>query len=415
MARELFIYLDHVDSNSDAPAVGRWLVCKDGKPLGNMIEGSLVSAAKAAGSARVIVVVPGEDVVLTEVELPGTNKQKLMRALPYALEDQLIDDVDDLHFILGPRQGVNRYIVGIVDREKMAAWLSVCESLGLRPNLMVPDTLALSTSVGTWTILLDKQRAVVRTGIYSGLAVDQENLNLLLAATITDADGVLPERIDIVDCRSTPAKADDWNLDSGIELHINDFGQDNLVWLATHFDYENPINLLAGDFSRKEQITRHLRKWYPAAAMFALWLFWQITIGIIDYAFYSNESDKLSKEIEKIYRTTFPDSNNIPKGQAYLLMTQKYRVMKQKSGVDDTSFSEMLVKLAPVLRSAAGMQLKSLRYINGKIDIELVVRDANTFNQMQQKLVNQSGFKVEILSAGKKGKLYAGRIQLKSS
>ncbi len=415
MARELFIYLDHVDPNSDEPGTGRWVVCKDGKPLGKMIEGSLLSAATAAGSARVIVIVPGEDIVLTEVSLPGQNKQKLLKALPYALEDQLIDDVDDLHFVLGPKQGVNQYIVAIANRDKMSGWLETCESVGLRPNILVPDTLALSTAVGTWSILLDNQRAVVRTGVHSGFAVDQENLNLLLSSTIVDAEGVLPERIDIIDCRTTPAKTEDWNLDSGIELHINDYGHDHLLWLATHFDYETPINLLAGDFSRKEQINRNLRKWYPAAAMFAVWFVWQVVIGIIDTVSYKNESVKLTRAMENIYRTTFPGAKNIPQGQAHTLMRQKYNALKQKSGVDDGSLSEMLVKISPALRAAANMQLKNIRYQNGKIDLELEVRDSNVFTQMQQKISSQAGYKVEIISAGQKGKAYAGRLQIKKS
>ena len=57
---------------------------------------------RAAGR-RVCVLVPGTDVLLAEPEFPVKAGAKLQQVVPYALEEQLAEDIDDLHFAIGKR------------------------------------------------------------------------------------------------------------------------------------------------------------------------------------------------------------------------------------------------------------------------------------------------------------------------
>lgn len=411
MARELFIFLGSTKPNDDSPAHGRWVLFDNGKPLGTMIKGPLLAAAKAARDARVIVIVPGEDVVITEVALPGQNRQRLLKALPFALEEQLIDDVSDLHFVLGPRHGNGKYVVSVVNRERMKMWTDICEELGLRIDVMVPDTMALSTSIGTWTILLEDTRSIVRTGVHSGFAVDHSNLNQLITTTIADAEGVKPERIDIVDCRDINAGTNDFSMDSGIELHVNSFDQDSLIWLAEHFDYETPVNLLFGEFSRKEKVKGHLRKWYPAAIMLVVLLAFNITEKIINYISLNNESQQLSQSMISLYKKTFPQAKRVINAPAQ--MQQKLASLEGQTGNSESSFSEMLVRIAPVLRSVPGLYIKSLRYQNGRIDLETDVKNFAALNKLEKSLVDEAGMKVDIKSASQTKDRVVSRIEIK--
>jgi len=412
MARELFIFLDSIKPQDDMNlAHGRWVVCDNGVPLGTLIKGPLISAAKAASDARVIVIVPGEDVVIDEVLLPGQNKQRLLAALPFALEDQLIDDVNNLHFILGPRHGDGQYVVAIVNRERMQQWSDICDSLGLRVDVMIPDTLALSTTIGTWTILLEDTRSIVRTGVHSGFAVDHSNLNQLLSTTITDAEGVTPERIDIIDCRNININANDFSLDSGIELRVNNYDNDSLIWIASHFDYEAPINLLFGEFSRKEKFKGELKKWYPAAILLVSVLFLNLTIKITNYISLSNESENLTMVMTRLYKNTFPQAKRVVNAASQ--MQQKFKAVQSRSGNSELSLSAMLTKVAPILRSTPGLLIKSLRYQNGRIDIESDVRSFSALNQLEKALSEQAGMIVDIKSASQNKDKVVSRIEIK--
>ena len=52
-----------------------------------------VALDKNSQDAETIAIVPAQDVLLTTAELPKLSRQRLMLALPFALEEQLIDDV----------------------------------------------------------------------------------------------------------------------------------------------------------------------------------------------------------------------------------------------------------------------------------------------------------------------------------
>ena len=92
-------------ADSVANDAWRWLrLDADGIPQGSIHIGSLHSAAGEGAGQRVVVLVPGTECLLTGVHIPGRNRQKLLRAVPYALEDQLSDEVENLHFALGEQR-----------------------------------------------------------------------------------------------------------------------------------------------------------------------------------------------------------------------------------------------------------------------------------------------------------------------
>src|ERR1700739_297455 len=85
--------------------------------------GPLGLAAVLARSAKVVVLAPATQILLAEPELPPGSGVKLARAVPFALEEQLTEDVDELCFALGRRQPNGRAPVAVVSRDLLKAWL----------------------------------------------------------------------------------------------------------------------------------------------------------------------------------------------------------------------------------------------------------------------------------------------------
>src|ERR1700733_1994273 len=57
----------------------------------------LTDVASLAHDCYVIVLVPASDTVLLNVSLPPLNKQRLVQALPFAIEEYLLDDCERVH------------------------------------------------------------------------------------------------------------------------------------------------------------------------------------------------------------------------------------------------------------------------------------------------------------------------------
>ncbi len=94
-----------------------------GKPIAGSRRDSLAEAATQSAGRRVVVLVPANDVLLTRAIVPTTNRQRARKALPFALEDLLAEDIDGLHFALGVRDAEGQWPVAVVARKRMDAWL----------------------------------------------------------------------------------------------------------------------------------------------------------------------------------------------------------------------------------------------------------------------------------------------------
>jgi general secretion pathway protein L len=118
---------------------------------------------------------------LTTASIPGSNRQKLLRAVPYALEEQLTVDVEDLHFALGPALGNDRHAVLVIAIERLESILDACREADLEVSRVIPEQLAIPCPASGTCVVIHEDVALVRTGRYTGYAADTDNLGLLLS------------------------------------------------------------------------------------------------------------------------------------------------------------------------------------------------------------------------------------------
>src|ERR1700722_10703700 len=125
--------------------------------------GPLSLATTAAAGRHVCVLVPGTDVLLMEPELPLKAGTKLQQIVPYALEEQLAEDIDELHFAIGRRVGEStRTPVAVVARALMDEWLGAVQAVSIIPETMYADVDLLPANPGQAIAWLDGDMVVVR-------------------------------------------------------------------------------------------------------------------------------------------------------------------------------------------------------------------------------------------------------------
>src|SRR5262249_27388403 len=81
----------------------------------------------------------------------------------YALEEQLAEDIDNLHFAIGKRVGESlRVPVAVVARTLMDEWLATLRSSGIEPEVLYADSDLLPENPGQAVALLEEDIAIVR-------------------------------------------------------------------------------------------------------------------------------------------------------------------------------------------------------------------------------------------------------------
>ena len=124
---------------------------------------NLAAAPRAAGR-RVCVLVPGADVLLAEPEVPPQGRRQAAQLVPYALEEHLADDIDELHFAIGKRAG------GDLARARWRWSPARCWTSGWRrcappassPSALYADSDLLPENPGQAVALLEEDAVFVR-------------------------------------------------------------------------------------------------------------------------------------------------------------------------------------------------------------------------------------------------------------
>lgn len=407
MARTILLRIDPTATDAS------WQRVENGQLAGSFHQGKLADAHRHCRGANVIVMVPSEEVFLAKVTLPGKNRKKLLRALPYAIEDQIVDDIDTLHFALSQTATNGRYVVAAVEKRMMEYWDSALKAAGIYAETMIPDVLALRESPDSWEVLLEPQRALVRSphGTFSS---DIENLPFMLTNLTKTAGDEAVEEVRVYDCSKANHATTLRTLCTEIEFNVLECADGPFGVLAQQYDPRNSLNLFQGDYKRQQGMGRHIKPWIPAAALFAVWIGWQLVVNITALIDLNSKSDMLTQQMGQIYKTAF-GAAKLPK--AYQLrssMEAKLNQMLERQGQAKGSLQEMLVKTSPILKNISGAKIEGMRFVNGKLDIDLVVKQSSDVDPLKEKIENQTGWEVKSNASTSKG-VTKVRLTIKSS
>ncbi|NJM13673.1 MAG: hypothetical protein HC889_19065, partial [Synechococcaceae cyanobacterium SM1_2_3] len=212
---------------------------------GSIQRGPLTDLAPQASGASLILIAPGEAVTLHRALLPSPKRSTWARAIPYALEDQVAEDIETLHFALSALPDGAHLPAAVVAHDALRGWLDRCNQAGLTPTAIVPEPLLLPWREGEWSVLLEPQRVVVRTGSWEGFATERDLLELLLNQALVEAGDAKPQRLRVWGGTLSPLAATD------VELLREDGPPEPLQWLASSYLPTKVINLLQGAYSRQ--------------------------------------------------------------------------------------------------------------------------------------------------------------------
>ena len=251
-----------------------WLIVDPrGSAVGQPQTGPLSLAAARAPGRRICVLVPGNDVLLTEPDVPAKAGTKLQQVVPYALEEQLAEDIDNLHFAIGRRVGDStRTPVAVVARALMDEWLTLLKSNGLDPEALYADSDLLPLNPGQSVALLEEDVIVVRPPAGSPVTLPADALGeaLEIAQSTPSEPGAAGRGLILY------TGAAEWHQHSaqvealrerfdGIKIQLLTGGP--LSLFGQQLPLNSPINLLQGIYAPTTSRTVGWRAWRIAATL----------------------------------------------------------------------------------------------------------------------------------------------------
>ncbi|NOY72132.1 MAG: type II secretion system protein GspL [Gammaproteobacteria bacterium] len=392
-------------------------------------QGSVAELDEVTVGARVVLLVPGIDVLLLQAAVPPVNQRKLLSAVPYALEDQLAGDVDQQHFATGSRNDVGLLNTAVVEHERLKDWLFQLKVVGVQTDMVVPDVLAMPYTAGQWTLFLEDHSAMLRTGLQTGLVMDASNASLLYESALRSAQELRPKKVVVYDFRTVaddqselwlpqaesllhvdsqfPASSEVATLQSDpLEVEIIQPVEPAIGLLADALDESQVIDLLQGDYSRREQVGKLWRPWRLAAGLLMGLLVVQWVQGLMVNSQLKNEVSELREQVKDRYVQSFPNAKRVVNARAQ--MESKLKALRGGGEGGQGVFLALLEQVASPLSQAKGVALQRFAYRAGKLNVTFEINNLQQLDQLKQSLVATGGLTVDIQSASaRKGKVEA--------
>ncbi len=364
-----------------------WVLVDEQGVARSPVQTGVPDAGVIAGATRVAVLVPGVEVFIGDARVPGRSRQRVLRAAPYAVEEKLATDVESMHFALGPVQNTDHYPVVAVERTQMDAWGALLREQGISATQWLPDVLAVPAAGEGWSVLVDADSVLVRSGDFAGFVADRDSFHTLFS--LLEAREQVPQWAQVFG--STALELPD------VETEFVGQHQQALEVLALGWARGPVINLLQGPYSRSHEWGRLVRPWRASAALLLVGLLVSgITTGV-DYYRLSREHAQLRADIEAVYRKAFPQTRRVVDPRAQ--MEQQLSQLQRSAGGGNTDFLFMLAETAGVLRATQGINIQGASYRDGRLDLELQADNLQILDQLKQSLAASGRMQAEIQSA----------------
>jgi general secretion pathway protein L len=399
------------------PAAGQdteWLTLDEsGAPTPTRQRGPLSLAAAAWRAGRVVVLAPATQILLAEPELPPGSGAKLARAVPFALEEQLTEDVDLLCFAIGRRRGNGATPVAVVSRIVLQGWLTELRAAGLDPQAIYADISLMPENPAQTVLWLEAQRLAVRRPGALPFAVELSPIKeaLVIAGVIADplqsTEESKPEESKPKESAILYVTREDWArvqgefeqlLEEFDSLKVQLLPDGPLPWLARGLEAGDAVNLLQGEFSRTTDYSARWRQWRTAAVLAAVLLAVHVGAQALQIRHAKNQSAALDTEISQVFSSAMPgEALNDPRRQ----MQSKLEKIR-KSGAGPQYFLRALQTLSGALAVTPKTTISALSYRDDSLDMTLNAPSLAALSQLTQ-FVGKEGLTAEIQSSNPVG------------
>jgi general secretion pathway protein L len=330
-----------------------------------------------AKSDHLELVVPASIVLLTSVKLPPVRGAKLRQMLPFAVEEQVLQDPEQVHVAAGPRQPDGSTPVAVIEKVWLRSVLDTLKQNGLVPQRVLIETLLPNFEPGSWTLAWSGAESFVRTGTYSGFALNAVSeaippLELAQALKLAREQQNAPQPIVV-----RPIAGDSGSAPPKTELWADALGTS--VVLDREWDFASSatptasIDLLQGDFAQTLGVKDLLPRLKPALALVGLiallhggaagFEWWQLT----------REKQALENQMVQTVRGVFPDAKVDKDIVATVLQARIDNLRSAAGETNPGDFLPLLQQLAPLVRATPGTKVKNVSYQDGELRADLLL------------------------------------------
>ena len=301
--------------------------------------------------------------------------------IAYAVEERLVGEVENEHFVAGETRPGGQTQVWVVGRGRLRALLTALQQLGRGPRRAISELQLAPLASGRWSVCLREQGGFVRVGGEAGFAFDcaldsarsEPPVTLRLALAAATKAGSAPESIDVYCAQGMdlgeaawpawPA----WELALGVPVRL----AGEYVWQM--LPARSARNLLSGEFSPQGERGTAWAAFKPSLALGASALLLYALFSFGEWMWLDRQASSLKMQTVEVFRAAFPQVQTIV--DPSLQMQRLYDQLKRERGqLGESDFLPLLAAVSEALEGRG--TYRSLSYEDGRLELTVALPDA---------------------------------------
>jgi general secretion pathway protein L len=403
--------------NIDHPYQATWSQCNEAGELTDRITtGTLEELGTAAERQHAIVLLNSQCLHISQLQLPTQNLQKMLKAVPYAIEEFIAEDVDDFHFVIAKNKHDNSTAVVGINKSTLKNIIQVFQEANIIFDKIIPDAMCLAASADSrqWVCLNYHDDSYLQTDTLNGMLFSHDVFPYVITSKLNQLaeDETRPEKI-LLFCEQQEAQAFAQLAieDANIETVNIVYNTHPLVVFCAHYRQAMPLNLLQHKFKPRRKTSGYWQHWRLAASLAAAWLVLHLGLAGFQLARIQDENNVTSAQIESIYKKTFPDSRKIVNPR--LQMEQKLNELKNSSGNSSNGILFLLAESFGTLsQDKSNITLQSVTFRNNRMDIGLDSANLQAIENLNKNLNSSAKIKSEITSSSSEKDKVKGNLRI---
>ncbi|MFV8461468.1 type II secretion system protein GspL [Vibrio campbellii] len=353
-----------------------------------------------------IALLPGNECLIKRVEIPKGAARQFDSMLPFLLEDEVAQDIEDLHLTILDKDATHATVCG-VEREWLKQALDTFREANIIFRKVLPDTLALPLEEQGISALQIDQHWLLRQSNYQAVSINEAWLPMFLQSDWVALDDE-EQSPTIFSCTTLPS--DDVQQQSGIEWQAKP--AELVMSLLSQQAITSSVNLLTGTFKTKSSFSKYWRVWQKVAIAACLLVAVIVTQQVLKVQQYEAQAEAYRTESERIFRSVLPGKQRIPT-VSYLKRQMNDEAKKYGGSGDGDSLLGWLALLPETLGQVKAIEVNSIRYDGNRSEVKLEAKSSDFQHFETARVKLEEKFTVEQGPLNRNGDAVFGSFTLK--
>lgn len=374
---------------------------------------------------QIVGLVPANWVHSTRVTIPGKQTRFIQQALPFAVEDQLAEDLDNVHIALGDKNSDGSHSVDIINHHLFETFHTALVETGYPVNAIYSDASLLpitgiNVSLGfekDWVLVNSDNGAISRVKLFNAASYFESVFkeNELAETAVKQVNCYIPteqlESLKLLLAELQQIEGFEWSSHD-LNIPIIDLLCESWFQQGT-----KGINLCQGEFKIASGSEPSLKKWRAVAAVAGIWFLLQVGLDLGKGFYYQKEAEINQQQALQLYKSIFP-------GERRVTVNNLKRSLqgKLKQATSDTGGNDFLSLLSEtgyqysLVPNSQSIEFNTINFSDQRQELTIELK-ASSFQQLDQLKngLTSAGLGAKISSAINEQNSVRGRLSVTGS